>query len=175
MPERRFWEKPRKAEPSGTARALSLMVRQCCMHQLVVKCVQDQSCTCRAAKRPCTSVFTSDYYSQKGTYPDSLPWGEAAGPYWFKAHKQDETKHHWGPWNLSNPLSFHPPGIFSPRRPVVLTQHPHGRRGVGRWNLPCDPSAYLDRRPWYRHTRGYWEWQNKLKLRTTNGRSKRVN
>ena len=64
---------------------------------------------------------------QQGTYTDSPTWGEAVGPYFFKAHNQRETKYWGGKQSRPDPLAGHLPGRLSSRRTVILAHRPHGQ------------------------------------------------
>ena len=75
--------------------------------------------------------------SQQGPYLDPRNWGEAMSPYCFKTHDQPEPKHQGGTQSCPNPLTGHRPGRLSPRRTIVLTQSPHGRRRVAYLTSLC--------------------------------------
>ena len=62
--------------------------------------------------------------SRQRPYPDSSTGGEAAGPYFFNVHDKRKPKHQRVPGSRPDPMSCHPPGHISSRRPRILAQRP---------------------------------------------------
>ena len=75
MADRCLWSRrqgpPRNMGPAATARPVTLTTPQCCMHRPVMKCVQANTCPCRAANCPCTSGWPLENFRN---------WGPTWGP-----------------------------------------------------------------------------------------------
>ena len=95
---------------------------------------------------------------KSGPFPQPSTQGDAAGPYFPKAHDQREQKYCGEHFDRPGPL----PGRLLPRRSVIITPCPKQRCGWDRsngrrWCRSRGPRAHRYHRPQKRHTNGHWE------------------
>ena len=137
------------AGPSVTAGPVPLTTTQCCMHRPGVKCVQANTCLCRAANCPCMSGRPSEICRNQGPTrpllyqvslptlvktlrrPNKPPQPSIRPPPWLSFTKTHRRSHPASSWEEQSGLPYRramtqPTRPHLSMRPLILTP-PHWR------------------------------------------------